>query len=135
MSIFDLYKKNLPQLKVGETRGAHIGCYLFGVEMPDGSEPTYHSVATTRDELIKDCMEFFTTFAARKRELAENSPNAARHSRDLKVLVNAINNLPMFIDMHLKQGRNEPFFEFPGILIFLSTGERPREKVQGKYIE
>ena len=135
MSIFDLFKKNHPQLKVGEVRNDRIGCYLFGVEIPDGSAPSYHSVATTRDELINDCTEFFTTFANRKRELAESSPNGARHGRDLKVILNTIDNLPMFIDMYLKQGSAEPFFEFPGMRIFLRTGERPREKVQGKYIE
>jgi hypothetical protein len=135
MSIFKLFQQNRPPLEVGEVRDDRIGCYLFGVEMPDGSEPSYHSVATTREELINDCMEFFTALANRKRELAETSPNGARHSRDLKVILNAISNLPMFIDMYLKQGLSEPFFEFPGMRIFLRKGERPRQKVQGKFIE
>jgi hypothetical protein len=135
VSIFNLFKQNRSPLRVGEVRDDRIGCYLFGVEMPDGSEPSYHSVATTRDELINDCMEFFTTLANRKRELAKTSPNGARHGRDLKVILNAINNLPMFIDIYLKQGLAEPFFEFPGMRIFLRTGERSREKVHGKYLE
>lgn len=132
MSIFS---KNPSQLQVGEAREDRIGCYLFGIEMPDGSNPSYHSLAITRKELIEDCLDFFNNLASRKRELIGGSPTGARHAHDLKVIENAIENLPMFIDMQLKQGGDRPFFEFPGMRIFLRSGERPRQKMQGKYIE
>lgn len=135
MSIFNIFKKNRQPLNVGETSGDRIGCFLFGVEMPDGSNQSYHSVATNRDELVEDCMEFFTSLANLKKELVASSPNGSRHAHDLKVIENAIDNLPMFIDMHLKQGDGRPFFEFPGMRIFLRTGERSRQKLRGQYIE
>jgi hypothetical protein len=48
-----------------------------------------------------------------------------------------MNNLPMFIDMHLKKNQNngEPFLQVAGMDIFLRTGERQRQKIQEKYIE
>ena len=115
MGIFNLFNKKNTPLQVGETSGDRIGCYLFGIEMPDGSDPSYHSKALVE----------------------QGTPTAPRHAQDLKVINNAINNLPMFIDMHLKQNQNngEPFLKVAGITIFLRTGERQRQKIQGKYIE
>lgn len=136
MSIFNTFKQPRTPMQVGEASGDRIGCYLFGIEMPDGSNPDYHSLAINRQELLEDCLDFFTKLANRKKELIDQgTPTAPRHTRDLKVILNAINNLPMFVDMHLKQGGDRPFFEFPGMRIFLKTGERPRQKIQGKYIE
>lgn len=135
VSIFSIFKKNRRPLDVGETSGDRIGCYLFGVEMPDGSDRSYHSVAASRDELVQDCMEFFSNLAALKREMVQKSPVGSRHAQDLKVIENAIDNLPVFIDMYLKQGGDRPFFTFPGMRIFLELGERPRQKMRGQYIE
>lgn len=136
MSIFNLFKKQAPQLKVGETHGDKIGCYFFGIETPDGSDRSYHSLAINRQELLDDCLEFFSKLADQKRALIEKgTPTAPRHAHDLKIILNAIDNLPMFIDMHLKQEVERPFFEFPGMIIFLRTGERTRQKHKGKYIE
>lgn len=136
MRIFDFFKKPTTPLRVGETRGDRIGCYLFGIESPDGSNPSYHSLAINRKELHEDCLEFFSELADRKRELIEQgTPTALRHAQDLKVILNAIDNMSMFIDMHLKQEVERPFFDFPGIRIFLRTGERPRQMHRGKYIE
>jgi hypothetical protein len=50
-------------LKPGETNGINIGCYFFGFEF-DGGEPSIQSVATTRDELKKDIMNFFMRLEA-----------------------------------------------------------------------
>ena len=138
MGIFNLFNKKNTPLQVGETRGDRIGCYLFGIEMPDGSDPSYHSLAVNREELLENCMEFFNQLADKNKALVEQgTPTAPRHAQDLKVINNAINNLPMFIDMHLKQNQNngEPFLKVAGITIFLRTGERQRQKIQGKYIE
>lgn len=136
MSFFDFFNKPKAPLKVGETRGDRIGCYLFGIESPDGSNPSYHSLSTNRQELLEDCLELFSKLATQKRELIDQgTPTAPRHAKDLKVILNAINNMPMFIDMYLKQEVEEPFFEFPGMRIFLRTGERPRQMHNGRYLE
>ena len=138
MGLFSIFNRKKEPLQVGETSGDRIGCYLFGIEMPEGSAPSYHSLAVNRQELLEDCMEFFNQLAYKKKELVDQgTPTAPRHAQDLKVIMNAINNLPMFIDMHLKQNKNngEPFLQVAGMSIFLRTGERPRQKVQGNYIE
>jgi len=130
-------EKKMP-LKIGETSGDRIGCYLFGIEMPDASDPSYHSLAVNRKELLEDCMSFFIQLANRKKALVEEgTPTAPRHAQDLKVINNAIDNLPMFIDMYLKQDKDNgiPFLQVAGMNIFLRTGERQRQKIQGEYIE
>ncbi|WP_213757831.1 hypothetical protein [Delftia sp. WY8] len=138
MGLFSMFNRQKAPLQVGETSGDRIGCYLFGIEMPDGSDPSYHSLAVNRQELLEDCMEFFNQLANKKKALVEQgTPTAPRHAQDLKVIINAINNLPMFIDMHLKQNKNngEPFLRVAGMTIFLRTGERQRQKIHGKYVE
>lgn len=136
MSLFNFFKKPAAPLMVGETRSDKIGCYLLGVESPDGSNPSYHSLAINREELLEDCLDFFSKMASRKKELVEQGTlTSPLHAQDLKVILNAIENMPMFIDMHLKQDVERPFFNFPGIRIFLRTGERPRQMLKGKYIE
>jgi hypothetical protein len=135
MGIFSFFKKHQIPLQVGETKDDRIGCYLFGTESP-GEKPFYHSVATNREELLEDCLEFFTLYANQKKELiAQGTPTAPRHAHDLAIIENAINKMPMFIEMHLKYSNGSPFFEFPGIKIFLKTGERRRQKLRGKYTE
>lgn len=138
MGFFSMFNKEKKSLQVGEASGDRIGCYLFGIETPDGSPPSYHSLAISRQELLEDCMEFFNQLANKKKELVEQgTPTAPRHAQDLKVITNAINNLPMFIDMYLKQNQKngEPFLQVAGMTIFLRTGERQRQKINGKYIE
>jgi hypothetical protein len=136
MSIFNIFKRRTTPLEIGETSGDRIGCYLFGIDTPDGSNTSHHSLAISRPELLKDCQEFFGALATRKKELVDQgSPTASLHAQDLRIILNTINNLPMFIDRHLKQGGGRPFLELPGMCIFLRTGERPRQKVRGKYIE
>lgn len=135
MSLFNIFKKQ-PPLQIGEVRGDRIGCYLLTIEPSDGIAPSHHSLATSRTELIADCIVFFTSLGNIKKELiSRGGPTSFRHAQELKVIENAINNLPLFVDMHLKQNSPEPFFEFPGIRIFLRTGERARQKIHNKFIE
>ena len=125
-----------PLLQVGEVSGDRIGCYLFGIEAANGSDPSYHSLATDRQRLLEDCKEFFANLANRKKALvAQGSITSSRHAHDLKIILNVIDHLPMFIDMHLKQGGDRPFLEVAGMCIFLRTGECPRQKHRGKYVE
>lgn len=124
------------QLAVGETDGEYIGCYLFGIEEGPMGPESCHSLATTRDELLSDCGEFFSRFADAKEKLVSDTPSGARHRQDVKVIRNAINNLAMFVDMYLQQRRpGEPFLEVAGIRLFLTTGVRKREKIHGQYTE
>lgn len=133
-----MFNEKKTPLKIGETSDDRIGCYLFGVEMPDVSDPSYHSLAVNRQELLEDCMKFFSQLSNRKKELVEKgTPTSPRHAQDLKVINNAIDNLPMFIDMYLKQDKDSgvPFLQVAGMNIFLRTGERMRQKIRGEYIE
>ena len=135
MSIFDFIKQEKNQLEVGETDGDYIGCYLFGFESDDESPPSYHSLATDRNTLILDCREFFESLAEQKEKLVNSSPLGARHEQDLRVITNALNNLDMFINMHIKTNNTEPFLNVAGLKIFLRVGKRERQKINGKYIE
>lgn len=127
-------ERSTPYLRVGETDGKYIGCYLFGIEGPS-SNPSYHSVATTKEELIDDCRTFFTELTQKKRELVKSSLHGARHEQDLKIIINFLNNLEMFVSMHLKSGIEEPLLKFSWAQIFLRTGVRERQMLRGKYIE
>lgn len=135
MSIFDFFKQKEKQLEVGETDGDYIGCYLFGIEGDDESPASYHSLATDLNTLTLDCREFFEGLAENKEKLVNSSPLGARHQQDLKVIINAINNLDMFINMHFKTNNTDPFLTVAGLNIFLRVGTRKREKINGKYIE
>lgn len=122
-------------LAVGEVDGDGIGCYLFGIEATPFSAISYHSMAATHADLISDCMDFFEELAAGKERLVSTSASSARHLQDLKVVRNFIDNLPGFIGMHLASGLNEPFLMLGGMEIFLRTGMRQRQKVNGIYTE
>lgn len=124
-----------PYLSIGEVDGDRIGCYLFGIEATPVSPISYHSLATSPEELISDCTEFFEQLAAGKERLASTSVHAARHRHDLKVIRDTIKNLPGFIAMYLTSGMNDPFLKLDGMVIFLRTGMRERQKLNGKYIE
>jgi hypothetical protein len=135
MNFFDFFKKEPKELSAGEVFKDYIGCYFLWIQLPNGEEPSYHSAATSMDELISDCTEFFNTLIKMKSTLGVGTPTAAMHARDIKVLTNAINNLPMFVEMHLKQASNKPFLEFPHMQIYIKNGVRLRQKMRGKYIE
>jgi hypothetical protein len=124
-----------PYLSVGEVDDDRIGCYLFGIEATPMSPISYHSVATSPAELIADCTSFFEEFADAKERLMSTSPNSARHKQDLKVIRNAIDNLPSFVALHLASNMTTPFLKVANIEIFLRTGMRQREKINGSYIE
>lgn len=135
MNFFNIFKNRTP-LQVGETRDDLIGCYMLIVEAPDGSSKSHHSLATSRVELLEDCVVLFTSLATMKKELINrNTPTSTSHAHDLRVIENALNNLSLFVDMHLKGNKDEPFFEFPGMRIFLGIGERTRDKVNGQFTE
>jgi hypothetical protein len=122
-------------LSVGEVDGDGIGCYFFGIEATPVSAISYHSVASSHRELITDCMSFFEELAVRKEQLVSASSSSARHLQELKVVLNVIDNLPGFIGMHIVSGMNEPFLKLGGIEIFLRTGMRQRQTINGVYIE
>ncbi|CAM2161488.1 hypothetical protein PSAC2689_100080 [Paraburkholderia sacchari] len=123
-------------LAVGQTDGEHIGCYLFGIEEGPMGPKSYHSLATTREELLADCREFFASFAELKEKLVSDSPSGARHRQDVKVIRNTIDNLDMFVDEYMQQRRpGEPFLAVAGVNLFLTTGVRKRGKIEGQYIE
>lgn len=121
-------------LEIGEVDGDYIGCYLMGVENSEG-QPSYHSLATSKQELLEDFRKLLTPMVEWKEQLVDHSPAGIRHERDLNVIKNALTNLESFVDMYLTMGSNEPFLAMPGLHIFLRVGARKRAKVQGKYIE
>lgn len=134
--IFAKKKKSIVRnLDVGEVEGDYIGCYLFGIEGDESNPPSYHSVATSREELVSDSRVFLRELAQRKRDLVESSLVAARHEQDLRVIVNADNNLEAFVNRYLDSNDSSPFLRVAGINIFLRKGVRVREKINGKYIE
>ena len=135
MSFFDLFKTKKKILEVGETDGAYIGCYLFGIEGDGDSPPSYHSLATDINTLRLDCKQFLEGFAEQKAKLVISSSQGARHQHDLNIITNAINNLDSFINMHFKTNNTEPFLTVAGLKLFLRVGARKRDKVNGKYIE
>jgi len=122
-------------LSVGEVNGDAIGCYLFGIEATPVSDITYHSVASSHEELLSDCKTFFENLAIKKEHIAATSVHKARHLQELKVIRNTIDNLPSFIAQHLASGMSEPFLKLGGIEIFLRTGMRRRDRFAGSYIE
>lgn len=122
-------------LAVGEVDGDGIGCFLFGVEATPLSPISYHSLATSPAELVRDCTDFFTALARDKELMASKSVHSARHKQDLKIIQNTLENLPSFIAMYLTSDRSEPFLEFGGLTIFLRTGARQRERIEGRYVE
>lgn len=135
LSKFVKKKEVVKNLDIGEVSGDYIGCFLFGIEGDENNPPSYHSVAKTREELVADSREFLRELAQRKRDLVESSPVAARHEQDLRVIVNADENLEVFINRYLDSKDDSPFLRVAGIGIFLRKGVRVRQKLNGKYIE
>jgi hypothetical protein len=122
-------------LSVGEVDGDHVGCYLFGMEATPVSPISYHSVATSHAELISDCTSFFKELLEAKERLVRTSIHAARHKQEREIIHYTLANLPSLIAMHLASGMNAPLLSLGGIVIFLRTGMRQREKLNGSYIE
>jgi len=124
-----------PYLSVGEVDGDRIGCYLFGIEATPVSPISYHSVATSHAELICDCTSFFKELLEGKERLVRTSMYAVRHKQEQEVIQYTLTNLPSLIAMHLASSMDSPLLSLGGIFIFLRTGERQREKLNGSYIE
>lgn len=160
MNIFNFFKQKQQQppihLKPGETQGDYIGCYLLEIEGDEGEQPSYQSLAITREELARDCREFCKRCIEihieqmqRIRPLPENppeamtleimkllaSPNKAQHEREIDLLQRSIKNIDVYIDQHFQGNPSEPFLKVSGMTLFLSTGTRLRQKRRGKYIE
>lgn len=130
----ETYKKRA-QLEPGEVSEDSIGCYLLGIEQADGSAPSYHSTATTKERLLQDAHELLEALITKKQELVDQrTPTSMRHAQDLKVLSNALKNLPSFVDLHLQQGGQEPFISFGGANVFLRKGAIPRDAYKGKLV-
>lgn len=122
-------------LAVGDVDGDAIGCFLFGVEATPITPISYHSLAASPAQLLEDCTDFFAKLLHGKRQLVESSVSSGRHRQDLRVIEGVVENLPSYIAMYLTSDRSTPFLEFGGLTIFLRTGVRERQKVQGRYIE
>lgn len=143
---------DMPHLRPGEARGDLIGCYLLYVGPAPGEEPSYHSLASTKPDLIRDCWELFGRLRSMKMETLAAPfqpppglpPELAqfaepefrrRHSADLAQVNGLLANLEYRVDQHLATDGNAPFFALPGLVVFLNLGARARQKVRGEYIE
>lgn len=133
--MFGKKEKATKNLDVGEVSGDYIGCYLFGIEGDEDNPPSYNSVATNYKDLVKDSRVFLNELAQMKRDLVESSIMSERHEQDLRVIMNAENNLESFMNLYLESNDTSPFLRVAGIEIFLRKGVRVREKINGKYIE
>lgn len=151
-------KDSIPDLKVGEARGDNIGCYLLWFVQKGGPERSYHSVATSLDGLKEDYVSFFSAVVEQKKEMLDRLPDRRPatetcrpdggglsiptsdlirngHEADLRKAENCLNNL-FFIDRYLDKdvGKN-PFMKIGEMEIWIGTGVRPRQKLDGSYIE
>ncbi|QEA39338.1 hypothetical protein FGL86_09785 [Pistricoccus aurantiacus] len=127
--------KGTKSLDIGEIGGDHIGCYLFGIEGDENNPPSYHSLATSREELVSDIRELLSDMAQHKRDLVESSPVAARHEKDLKIIMDAYKNVEDLIKNHVLTNDESPFLRVSGVNLFLRKGVRMRQKSNGKYVE
>lgn len=152
MGLFDLFKRKPPtNLAPGETSGDYIGCYLFGIDGEGGDEPSYHSLAVTREELADDCREFFQQLLAMRVEQMQRAqslpgmpPELAglmpirireQYEREAEIIKDIIENIEAYIRLHLQQDTSKHFWRICGMTLFMRTGVRQRQKLRGKYIE
>ena len=152
MGLIDLFKRKPPtNLAPGETSGDYIGCYLFGIEGEGGNEPSYHSLAVTREELAQDCRQFFQQLLAMRVEQMQRAqslpgmpPELAglmplhireQYERDIKVSKDIIENIETYIRLHLQQDTSKHFWRICDMTLFLRIGAGQRQKHGGKYIE
>jgi hypothetical protein len=150
--------KQIPaNLGVGEVKGDYIGCYLLWFTDNASDEPSYHSIATTLEEFEDDYTAFFSELVNMKREILESLPerdslpevrelpdgssvfsaaDLARnsHEQDLKIATNCLKN-PSWIKRYLEGNQDRPFIQIGGMEIWIGTGVRKRNKVNGQFIE
>lgn len=153
MGILDFFKKKQNQslLSPGQTNGEYIGCYTFGISGERKDENSYHSLAITKEELIKDCKEFFIEsledinhrIASPRKipgmpeelEHLASGEMARRYKNDVELIKFIIENTEQLIETHLRSNASKPFVEVCGCSYFLGYGIRKRQKVRGEYIE
>lgn len=151
MSIFNILKKTEKPILPGEVRGEYIGCYFFGIAGHRQDDDSYHSLATTRGELISDCKSFLARLLEIKKEKLDNPKKIPslpdhlanlmpaeireRHHRDLAVISDILQNIDRYIDMHLASDTTKPFWTVSGMELFLRIGGRKRQMINGKYLE
>lgn len=123
---FDFLKKLSRDPDVGQTRGDYIGCYLLGTETPGQHDASYHSLATTREQLHADARQFLEDF------LQEHPALPAPERAQVQSL---LDHLPERLDAHLAGDTRQPLAVQGGSHLFLRTGMRARKKEQGRYLE
>lgn len=147
-----------PDIMVGETNGDKIGCYLLWFVKKGETERSYHSVATSLDRLKEDYVHFFEQIVEQKKEILRQLPDRRpasetrrtsdgglkiptsdlirnQHEHDLKVAENCLKNT-FFIEKYLdSEAGKKPFIEIGGMEIWMGTGVRPRQKMNGEYVE
>jgi hypothetical protein len=139
-------------LQPGEIDGEYVGCFLLYVPDPDGGAPSYHSLATSRAELLSDCWNTFgqlrsmkmATLAAEMTPLEGLPPELAthaeaemrqRHAADLAKIDGFLARLHDRVDIHLATDCQHSFFSLPGLNIYLCLGARRRQKVGERYVD
>lgn len=147
-------------LTVGETKSEYIGCYLLWFVKKGDTERSYHSVATSLDELKEDYIAFFEQIVEQKKEILHRlrgcrpasetrrttdggleipTSDLIRngHEHDLKVAENCLRNtsfVETYLEIESEAGR-KPFIEIGGVEIWIGTGVRPRQKIDGEWVE
>jgi hypothetical protein len=151
-------RETAPDIMVGETNGDKIGCYLLWFVKKGETERSYHSVATSLDRLKEDYVHFFEQIVEQKKEILRQLPDRRpasetrrtsdgglkiptsdlirnQHEHDLKVAENCLKNT-FFIEKYLdSEAGKKPFIEIGGMEIWIGTGVRPRQKMNGEYVE
>lgn len=140
-------------LAIGEVRGERIGCYLLWITDEDDSPASYHSLATSKSELIDDCQRLFTEMRRLKIEQITNGPQhppgmpdelykmtatdfQRRWERELSELTQLSLRIDQAVSAHLDaEPPSAPLYTNGFLSVHIGTGERVRQKVRGEYIE
>lgn len=125
---FSLLRNFLQKPAVGQTRRGYIGCYLFGVVTTGEEDATYHSLATSRDQLLQDCRSYLQGFV----DEAAGNPASQEEVRAVQAL---LDQLETRIDAHLQTDMQAPLLVLGPQELFLRTGLRSRRQEKGRYVE